>query len=178
MKRGRATAALGKDLSTNLKSKPGVEVWYDHGDPDKEPNVRKIQGYMGDGPSNLNNLAEVDIMITENTRLRYLIEVEETSSSPKSLLGEAITICMCEGFTVKKEGKHDKYAPDEETELLIGSWFNPKGRGAKKMEAFAERFKKFKGLPDTVKMENVSFIHADSLEKLIDKIKKRIISEL
>jgi hypothetical protein len=173
MKHGRYTAAFGKKLGQRLQ-KTDYTVWYDHGDPKTDPHVLKTSGYYGVELSNESKLAEIDIMITEGDRIRCLVEIEENPVSPKKILGDAFTICMCNGFAINKGGKRKQYLFDDETELLIACWFNPKGKGVSKLQLLEERFRGFKGLRDGLSVEKVHFIHAGDVEGLLNELEQKI----
>ena len=177
MKHGKFTAGFAKNLGQKLE-KEGYTVWYDHGDPAEDSHVLKTSGYYGDKLSNQTKLAETDIMITKRDNIRCLVEIEETQVSPKKILGNAATICMCNGFAINRKGTHERYLFDDETKLLIACWFKKEGKGAEKMERLERRFKQFKGWEEGLLVENVIFVHSDSLNTLLVDLEKRILSIL
>ena len=102
MKHGKYTADFGKKLRQYYRThKPSIDIWYDHGDAETDCHVLKTQGFYNSEPSRITNLAEVDIMITKDKEILFLIEIEETQSSPKRLLGDVLALLMCNGFAIK-----------------------------------------------------------------------------
>ncbi len=87
---GRLTAETAKHLQDLLRGK-GYEVLYDHGDASNK-NVGAIVSWFDNGkkPERETELSQIDIAITEanSDKTMALIEIEETSDRPKTLLGD------------------------------------------------------------------------------------------
>jgi hypothetical protein len=77
---------------------PGYEVLFDHGDPFIDPPTRlgNISSWYGEVYSSKSQLALLDIAVveTETDRAFVLVEIEETSSTPKVILGDLFGTLM------------------------------------------------------------------------------------
>lgn len=179
-KQGIETGRFGKWLYEYCEREQlPVQVYYDHGDKEKDPHVGATQGFYGEKPSNLTNLVEVDIIIgSDNDEVLLLIEIEEHSVSPKKILGEALAIMMCNGFAVKVEGTHKIFYPSKNTDLYIACWFNPRGKGKEKISNLNQRFKEIEGFKDGILNEKIMFIMEDDPDIMIKELKKKVISSL
>ena len=91
---GELTAKIAEKIKDDWE-KRGYVVFYDHGKKKENNNVGKIVVWCGDGEKTEWNteLSQLDIAIVEKTanngyKAIVLIEVEETSDRPKTLLGD------------------------------------------------------------------------------------------
>jgi hypothetical protein len=111
--RGQLTAATAKHLQDLLKEK-GYDVLYDHGDPSNE-NVGKIVSWYGSVITKEARLSFLDIaVVKQNSQKTFvLVEIEETTNKPKTLLGDVFGTLMGEHITFR--GKHKR-------ELHVGAW--------------------------------------------------------
>lgn len=89
---GELTAKAARELTARIRA-PGFDVLFDHGDfkiypPDR---VGKISSWFGTEYSAKSQLALLDIAVVDrdNNQAIVLIEIEETSSSPKVAIGDA-----------------------------------------------------------------------------------------
>jgi hypothetical protein len=111
---GELTAKIGMALE-NWPRLSGYKVLFDHGPKDKA-NVGTIVSWFGAGavPARETELSQLDIAIVKpggkHDRALVLLEVEETSARPKTLLGDAL------GFLA---GDHVSF---EGQELEVGPW--------------------------------------------------------
>jgi hypothetical protein len=89
---GRLTAEVARKLATQLQD-PRFEVLFDHGDAKIDPPtaVGNISSWFGSSYSSGSQLADLDIAVVERKtdNAVVLVEVEETSSTPKVILGDA-----------------------------------------------------------------------------------------
>ena len=92
-----------------------MEVWYDHGHsaPGVPGAVGKLKAWFGPKYAQGGILADMDIAVVERDsgRARALIEIEETSSKPKLLLGDVLATLL--GHAVMFQGKRS---------LLVGTY--------------------------------------------------------
>ncbi len=94
-KTGWITAKVARKLSKELSSE-GIKVLFDHGDPaiDDPRNLGQIASWFGNISNRQSRLALVDIAFiragTDDVLL--LAEIEDTSSNPKVILGDAYSI--------------------------------------------------------------------------------------
>ncbi|RLI81076.1 hypothetical protein DRP07_08060, partial [Archaeoglobales archaeon] len=86
---GRYTRILGERLKERLE-KEGYDVFYDHGDQ-----KHRIVAYFKDY-SRKYFLSFVDIAIVKGEEVKVLCEIEETSSNPKKILGDLVSILLAE----------------------------------------------------------------------------------
>jgi len=117
--RGQLTAEIADHLFQDLKER-GYDVLYDHGDSSNE-NVGEIVSWYGNAKecSRETELSQLDIAIVERSSNKAiaLIEIEETSNSPKTLLGEVFCILM--GNHISFRGK--PLQVDSGTTLIVMS---------------------------------------------------------
>ena len=113
---GQLTAKLAREISPSWEER-GYHVLYDH-DP-KSDKVGKVVSSFGNLPYDRSTqLSHVDIAIVEkNTdRVFALIEIEETTDKPKTILGDVLCVLMGEHISFGKE--HPLFV-DEHTILLV-----------------------------------------------------------
>jgi hypothetical protein len=107
-RQGQNTGAFGKWLTAYLKDAAAFrdfEVYYDHGDTAVDANVVAVKGFCGTVVTNLNRLADVDvIVVAPNGNVCLLIEIEERPSSPKKYLGSMLATLICDRFAVRISG--------------------------------------------------------------------------
>jgi hypothetical protein len=122
---GEYTAKFGEELTKELEPYSDFQVYYDHGDSSK-PNVGNITPYLRDKPyNNSTTLANVDILITHKTnnieKAVILIEIEETKSAPKTILGDIFNLLLAGSvcFSRNKDLKLD--FPLDKTYLIVGA---------------------------------------------------------
>lgn len=102
MKKGIKTAALGQWLTRSMVSSGSgdeYQVFYDHGDS-REPNVVAIKGFYGEEVTNLNRLADVDIIVVGPN---HLVEVI-VEPSPNQWTGRKAHGRREETWKTRKEG--------------------------------------------------------------------------
>jgi hypothetical protein len=107
---GDLTAKVGESLRKDLASK-GYEVLHDHGA--KAKHVGKIVSWFGTAkaPTRETALSQMDIAVVEQKTWKALalIEIEETSNRPKSVLGDVFGALV--GDRVTFRGKTLKLGP-------------------------------------------------------------------
>jgi hypothetical protein len=91
MSAGKLTATAGRQLSDRLKDQ-GYELLFDHGDvADKQTyQVGAIVSWFGEKYGAASQLAHLDIAVIDRAsgQIRALIEIEETSANPKTIIGD------------------------------------------------------------------------------------------
>jgi hypothetical protein len=96
---GELTAALGKALQKELAGRN--TVYYDHGRAGEE-GVGAISACLGEDLHRDNKLAELDIAIlSPDKKAALLIEIEESADRPKTIIGDAMTICLSDQIRFK-----------------------------------------------------------------------------
>ena len=92
MSHGELTGKTARYLRQNIE-RDGFTVLFDHGNRSTDPTdqVGNISSWFGEKFSSLSQLALLDIAVieTETNRAVALFETEETSSTPKVILGDA-----------------------------------------------------------------------------------------
>ncbi len=115
---GALTAKMGDLLERSLKLK-GYDVFYDHGK--KKANVGKIVTWFGDAkqPEQSTELSQLDIAVTVRgtRRVLLLVEIEETSDTPKKVVGDALATLMASHVAFGK--KHEPLDVGQFTTLLV-----------------------------------------------------------
>ena len=111
-KHGKATAEIGRNLKIE-----GCDVFYDHDEPSSF--VGKIASSIDKTPAMGEELSQLDIAIIEKitNKVVALIEVEETTDTPKTFLGDIFGILM--GKSVSFKGNSSE---DNSSGWKIGNW--------------------------------------------------------
>jgi hypothetical protein len=97
---GQLTADVAERLAVYYDER-GFDVLHDHG-PDSK-NKGEIVAYFGKRPSRKTELSQLDIAIFERSskKICTLIEVEESSARPKTLLGDVFATLLAENIWFK-----------------------------------------------------------------------------
>jgi len=181
-KHGVETGKFGKWLSQYLKDTPGYQsysVYYDHGNKLTDPNVAVVKGFFGDTVTNTSRLADVDIMVVKPSgEIAILIEIEESSTTPKKLVGDLFTILMCNRFAVRgaKGQKYFDIAP--ETRLIVAGVGATAGQLKKIQGIIKSRLSQFEAPADSIGLKNVSLIVEQDLSAMVKKLTERVRESL
>lgn len=183
-KYGEQTGKFGKKLRDLFCSE--YEVFYDHGDPNTDAGVAACRAFFGEEARNTNILADIDILIGKEEEAIALIEIEETSNSPKKIIGDIFAIAMCNKVKIKlrneeySDGRlHKIYEITNKTRLFIGGKVIQHGRKDKKINKIIKpRIYSFARKGDTLNLNNVSLNFYPTLSKVFDKIEREITSIL
>ena len=96
MSHGKLTSTLGSSLRERLAEKSDMEVLYDHG-KSTEPGVGALHLVMRDMPvSRASIVADADIAIVKGDRVLLLVEVEESSTESKTVIGDLAVPLLCD----------------------------------------------------------------------------------
>ena len=97
---GQLTAEIAEQLAAYYDEK-GFDVLHDHGPASK--NKGEIIAHFGKTLSRKSELSHLDIAIVERSseKVCALIEIEETSARPKTLLGDAFGTLLAEHISFK-----------------------------------------------------------------------------
>ncbi len=115
-KHGLLTAKVAREISPYWEER-GYQVLYDH-DPASD-RVGKVVSSFGDLPYDRGTqLSHIDIAVVEKTddKIFALIEIEETTDKPKTILGDLLGVLMGEQVSF---GKERPLLIDEHTILLV-----------------------------------------------------------
>ena len=113
---GQLTAKIAREIAPFWEGR-GYQVLYDH-DP-KSNTVGKVVSSFGDLPYDRGTqLSHVDIAIVEpaHEKVFALIEIEETTNKPKTILGDILGVLMGEHISF---GKDRPLLVNEQTVLLV-----------------------------------------------------------
>ncbi len=179
---GQETDVLGQWLTGYVRQSDalrGYQVFYDHGDS-REANVAAIKGFFGTNVTNLNRLADVDVMIVSpDQRVMLLIEVEERGSSPKKILGDAVTIMMCNRFAVRQNGMQRYFEVSNTSRLIVSGVMPAKGNRLKKVDqVIVPRFRKLSGFSKGINPRNIDFVFRPSIAETVDQLKQMVVEAL
>jgi hypothetical protein len=118
-KAGDLTAKIARDFSKTFATRD-IEVIYDHGDPsiDGSARVGQIASWFGNKYNAHSRLALLDIAFIRkgSSDVLLLVEIEETSSDPKIILGDVFATLL--GDHLKFQGKRDLNV-SKNTSLLV-----------------------------------------------------------
>src|SRR3990172_5294661 len=112
---GELTPNAAERLSGYCDAK-GYDVLYDHGP--KKANVGTIVSWFGEQYNREAELSQVDIAVVEKSSHKAiaLIEIEETSDSPKTILGDVFGVLLGEHIWF---GGKQELSVDEHTTLIV-----------------------------------------------------------
>jgi hypothetical protein len=173
-KHGVETGKFGRWLSRYLKETPGYQsycVYYDHGDRLADQNVVVVKGFFGDIVTNKNRLADVDIIVVKpGGEIAILIEIEESSTTPKKLVGDVFTILMCNRFAVRDGEGQMCFEVTPETKLIVAGVGSSERQMKKVREVIAPRLGQFEAPADGIMLRNVRLIVEEDLPTVLDKL--------
>ena len=114
---GELTAWIAEKISTDWEDR-GYDVLYDHGKKGGNKNVGTIVSWFGDEYNRESELSQADIAIVKKNshNIFALIEIEETTDTPKTFLGDVFGILL--GEHIVFSGKQ-KLSVDENTTLIV-----------------------------------------------------------
>lgn len=106
---GTLTAKIASQISAEWEAR-GYDVLYDHGSQKESDSVGKIVSWFGEDYKRETELSQVDIAIVKkgSNDVFALIEIEETTDRPKTLIGDIFGILM---------GEHVSFGRDRELHL-------------------------------------------------------------
>lgn len=179
---GQETDVLGQWLTGYVRQSAALrkyEVFYDHGD-NREANVVATKGFFGCQVTNLNRLADVDVMVVSpNQRVLLLIEVEERGSSPKKILGDAVTIMMCNRFAVLQSGIQRYFEVADTSRLIVAGVLPAEGNRLEKVDrVIVPRFKQLPGFSDGINPRNIDFVFRQTIEETVGQLKQMVVKAL
>jgi hypothetical protein len=175
-RQGQNTGAFGKWLTAYLKDAAAFrdfEVYYDHGDTAVDANVVAVKGFCGTVVTNLNRLADVDvIVVAPNGNVCLLIEIEERPSSPKKYLGSMLATLICDRFAVRISGSQRYFTVSDKTSLIVAGVVPAAGHRLQKIEAvILPRIRQLGGLPGAIPPANVDFVFSETIQSTIEKLR-------
>ena len=170
---GENTGKFGVWLSEYLDGSP-YRVFYDHGDQQSSANVAKVKGFVGDEITRQRVLAEIDLMVAKrNGEAILLIELEESSFTPKLILGDVFTILMCNGLSVKQS----RFKITSQTKLIVAG-VTPTSSQMKRIEnVIKPRLQQFSILDDSICLQNVRIVCNNDLESTVSELKEIVRTE-
>jgi hypothetical protein len=174
MDKGKYTRELGRKLYYKF-SETKYEVFYDCHVKNKEkwPNCCRPTPFF-DEKSTGTTLSFVDIVIVnkETEYVDVLIEIEETTSEPKKIIGDIGNIILSEKIHIKGNEYH--YG---NLVLIVGLMVNKKGKGVEKATLICDKLLKINETVGNKEMKIIPILD-DKLEKLMNKIEKDISERL
>jgi hypothetical protein len=156
---GKYTQILGERLKERLE-KDGYEIFYDHGDL-----KHRIVAYFKDY-SRRYFLSFVDIVVIRNEEVKVLCEIEETSSNPKKVLGDLLSILLAEKLRYGGV-EYNVISPY----IVLGLYAKEKGIKLYQTESILNRFCEI----FDINRERIRIIFAENLDRMIDSVEKTIL---
>ena len=178
-KDGEKTGEFGLWLRRYLKENDQYSVYYDHGDKAQDPNVATIKGFFGQQVTRRNRLADLDVMIVDNDRdeVVLLIEIEETESPPKKLLGDVFAMLMCNQIAVKIETEQRYFSLSPQTQLIVAGTVSSRGAGREKIRnTIAPRLQQFDVPSDSIQIDQIKFVFGEDVFEVIEELKNEVRS--
>ncbi len=114
---GILTSETAQSITVKMNNR-GFDVYYDHGDPSNSF-VGTIPVSTKEELTSKNQISQLDIAIVEKDTFKAiaLIEIEETTDTPKTLIGDIFTTLM--GNSVHLPGRENKVKVGNWTTLII-----------------------------------------------------------
>jgi len=178
-KTGQFGLWLTEYISENHPSQ-GYQVYYDHGDPRLHDNVVVIKGFLGDTVTSKNKLADLDVMVAnQNNEVLLLIEIEESSLSPKTLFGDVFASLFSTKFAVNVDGKQIYFSITKQTILLVAGYVPRKTRKKSNlMIDIRSRLENFSGPDDSISMDQVNFVIGEDIGSCLACLQRKVIDDL
>lgn len=105
VKQGVKTAQIAEKLTRKLKANSerysDVSLYYDHGESDKKE-VCQPTAYMGKRYGSDATLGGADIVLVKDGRVFCVIEVEESQTRPKAILGDIFSLVLSERMRIQE----------------------------------------------------------------------------
>lgn len=137
MNKGEITARIGAALTDMLPQ--DYDIFYDHGDAMETRNVRACLALLSEQPRNATRVADVDIVICSKQGpspvVEAVLEVEESGFSPKTILGDVMSLMLARAIAIKTdEGGHKVYRVGERTNRYVFGVVKSKGSKSEQIE--------------------------------------------
>lgn len=111
--------------------------------------------------------------------LKVGIEVEERGSSPKKILGDAVTIMMCNRFAVLQSGIQRYFEVADTSRLIVAGVLPAEGNRLEKVDrVIVPRFKQLPGFSDGINPRNIDFVFRQTIEETVGQLKQMVVKAL
>ena len=168
---GRGTSEVAESITVKM-NKRGLDVYYDHGDP-SNPFVGTLPVSIEKGLSSKNQISQLDIAVVkgdgDTNKVIALIEIEETTDTPKTLIGDIFTTLL--GDSVHLPGRKKSADIGNWTTLIILCKSAGQDERIKQIENIVNNAKSALGTGNS-NIGNVvieSFTNYDGLESVLTK---------
>jgi hypothetical protein len=170
---GQTTAALGKWLCSYFTTLPqDYSVYYDHGNP-KCKNVHAVKCFFGTTVKNDNRLSDLDLGIFNQNKAEVLIEIEERTVSPKTILGDIFSVLLSDNIAIAPNNVPFKITND--TLLFIVGSASDNGSCLFKINNFLrDHIRALNIYTGGLLPKNIDLLFTSKLEVSICKLKDRI----
>lgn len=140
-KQGIRTAKIAEKLKSKLDADPvkyaGIDLYYDHGDSDNKE-VCQPTAYMGRRYGSDATLGGADIVLVKKGRVFCAIEVEESQTRPKAILGDIFSVVLSEKIRIL-----GKSYPIRDAVLIVAMIVPVKGNQGNKYLRLERHVKKY-----------------------------------
>lgn len=138
---GKRTQEIGKQLKQKLIDETnkfeGINLFYDHGDS-SDPEVCAPTTYMGRRYGDDATLSNVDIILTKGNEVILAVEIEESSVSPKKVIGDIFGIAIADSIMIQEK----PYSLKDVT-VIVAYLDEEKGKQSNKYQRLEEHLKKY-----------------------------------
>ena len=178
-KDGINTGKFGVWLKQHLGDNSPYSVFYDHGNQQEDPSVAAIKGFYGYQVANKNRLADIDVMVVDDSKneVVLLIEIEESEMPPKKLLGDVFAVLMCNKIAVKIETKQRYFSVSPNTQFVVAGMVSSRGAGRDKIKnTITPRLQQF-GVPNgAIQIDKIKFVFGEDVFETIEELKIEVRS--
>jgi hypothetical protein len=176
-RQGEQTGEFGRRLSERLggSESPWI-VYYDHGFTEVDGNVVATKGFFGNTVTNLNRLADVDVLLgTTDGAAALIIEIEERACSPKKLIGDVMAALLCNQFAVRVNGRQHSFRVLPTTRLIVAGVMPNQGHRIQKIEqVIVPRLREMHALPGGILPSNVELIFNATMDDTLACLNQRV----
>jgi hypothetical protein len=175
---GVETAEFGQWLHDYVMTNGRAEVvHYDQGDP--LPDSRHVEAAKGScGPKvrNPTHVADMDVVVVNpRNEVLFFVEIAERPFSPKKLSGDLLEALLCNGITVRVNGRHKYLSLLPQTKFFFAGALPNRGQELRKIEeVIRRRLAQLQGFPQGLNPANIELIVRDGMDNAIADLKGQV----
>lgn len=159
--------SLKKKLDADPKRYYGIKLFYDHGDSSK-PEVCQPTTYIGKRYGADATLSGVDIILTKDKNAFIAIEIEESQTRPKTILGDIFSVILSNKIRIKGEPYSVKNAT-----VIIAISDTGKGKQSAKYSRLERHLNKYIKLNTSTSKNKIRIVSCETKD-LVRRIERLI----
>ena len=112
-------------------------------------------------------------MVTSpNNEIITIIEIEERPSTPKKIIGDIMTLALCNRFYIKQNGEPQDFKITHDTRLVVAGITPPEGSKLPQLCNIIPRLKRFTSPDDGINLQNLNYIFREDINTTLEALKK------